>query len=106
MSILLLSGTRSVREEYGFFDQIGGESILLPLIEPADQRRQEHAEGQCVEHGARVYTTRPISGPQTKATVEDEPHRINLEVTQEDDGDGVTQELDVLDTALRPSAGS
>ena len=43
------------------FDQVG-HSVLLPLVEPADQRRQEHAEGQRVEHGARVYTTRPISG--------------------------------------------
>ena len=42
------------------FNQVG-HGVLLPLVEPADQRRQEHAEGERVEHGARVYTTDPIS---------------------------------------------
>jgi hypothetical protein len=32
--------------------------VLLSLVKPADQRRQEHAKGERVEHGARVYTTR------------------------------------------------
>jgi hypothetical protein len=36
-----------------------GHRRLLPLVEPADQRSQEHSEGQRVEHGGRVYTTRP-----------------------------------------------
>jgi hypothetical protein len=34
------------------------------LVEPADQRGQDQPERQRVEHGARVYTTDPISGPQ------------------------------------------
>ena len=32
------------------FDQVG-HGVLLPLVEPADQRRQEHSEGERVEHG-------------------------------------------------------
>jgi hypothetical protein len=43
-----------------FFDQVG-HGVLLPLIEPADQRRKEHAEGERVGHGGRVYTTVWIS---------------------------------------------
>ena len=50
-------------EDAVFFDEVG-HGVLLPLVEPADQRRQEHSEGQRVEHGGRVYTTDPISGPQ------------------------------------------
>ncbi len=46
-----------------FFDQVG-HGVLLPLVEPADQRGQQQAERQRVEHGARVYTTDPISGPE------------------------------------------
>ena len=45
------------------FNQVG-HGVLLPLVEPADQRRQEHSEGQRVEHGGRVYTTDPISEPR------------------------------------------
>ncbi len=40
------------------FNQVG-HGVLLPLVEPADQRRQEHSEGHRVEHGGRVYTHRP-----------------------------------------------
>jgi hypothetical protein len=35
--------------------------VLLPLVEPADQRRQEQSDGEGVEHGGRVDTDR-ISG--------------------------------------------
>jgi hypothetical protein len=34
------------------------------LVEPGDQRGQDQPKRQRVEHGARVYTTDPISGPQ------------------------------------------
>jgi hypothetical protein len=43
------------------FDQVGC-GVLLPLAEPADQRRQEHSEGPRVEHGGRVYITDQVSG--------------------------------------------
>jgi len=46
-----------------FFDQVR-HGRLLPLLEPADQRGQEDAERHGVEHGARVYTTDPISEPR------------------------------------------
>ena len=46
-----------------FLDEVG-HRCLLPLVEPADQRSQEHSEGQRVEHGERVYTTDPLSGPR------------------------------------------
>src|ERR1035437_3677153 len=45
-------------EDAVFFDEVGHRP-LLPLVEPADQRSQEHSEEQRVEHGERVYTTRP-----------------------------------------------
>ncbi len=45
------------------FNQVS-HGILLPLVEPADQRRQEYSDGERVEHGGRVYTTDPISKPQ------------------------------------------
>ena len=48
------------------FDQVG-DGVLLPLVEPADQRRQEHSEGERVEHGGRVYTTDRISGHQRRS---------------------------------------
>ena len=35
------------------FNQVR-HSVLLSLVKPADQRRQEHAKGEGVEHGARV----------------------------------------------------
>ena len=40
-------------------------SVLLSLVKPADQRPQEHGKGERVEHGARVYTTDPISRPRS-----------------------------------------
>jgi hypothetical protein len=43
-------------EDAIFFDQVG-HGLLLPLVEPADQRCQEPAEGRRVEHGVKVYTT-------------------------------------------------
>jgi hypothetical protein len=43
------------------FDQVS-HGVLLPLVEPAGQRRQEHSDRERVEHGGRVYTTGPISG--------------------------------------------
>ena len=49
-------------EDAVFFDQVG-YGRLLPLVEPADQRGQEHPEGHRVEHGGRVYITDPISKP-------------------------------------------
>ena len=33
-----------------FCDEVG-HRVLLPSVEPADQRRQEHPEGPRVEHG-------------------------------------------------------
>ena len=45
-----------------FFDQVR-HGRLLPLVKPADQRGQEDAERHGVEHGARLYTTDPISAP-------------------------------------------
>ena len=50
-------------EDAVFFDQVG-HGVLLPPVEPADQRGEQQAERHRVEHGARVYTTDPISGPQ------------------------------------------
>ena len=44
------------------FNQVS-HGILLPLVEPADQRRQEHSERQRIEHGGRVYPTGPIAEP-------------------------------------------
>jgi hypothetical protein len=38
--------------------------LLLPLVEPADQRCQEPAEGRRVEHGGKVYTTDRSQGPK------------------------------------------
>jgi hypothetical protein len=40
-------------EDAILFDQVG-HGVQLPLVEPADQRRQDHAEGERVEHGGRV----------------------------------------------------
>jgi len=45
------------------FDQVG-HGVLLPLVEPADQRRQEHSKGARVEYGGRVYLNNPVSGLQ------------------------------------------
>jgi hypothetical protein len=42
----------------------GWWAVLLPLGEPADQRRQKQAEGARVEHGGRVYINNGISGLQ------------------------------------------
>ena len=50
-------------EDAVLFNQVG-HYVLLPLVEPADQRGQEDAEQHGVEHGARVYTTDPISEPR------------------------------------------
>jgi hypothetical protein len=47
-------------EDAVLFDQVG-YGVLLPLVEPADQRRQERSEGQRVEHGGRVYPTGPVA---------------------------------------------
>ena len=47
-------------EDTVFFDQVG-HGVLLLLIEPADERGQEHAESPRVEHGGRVYTTGRMS---------------------------------------------
>ena len=41
------------------FNQVG-HGLLLPLVEPADERGQKRAEGSRVEHGGRVYTTNRI----------------------------------------------
>jgi hypothetical protein len=49
-------------EDAVLFDQVG-HGVLLPLVEPADQRRQEHSERQRIEHGGRVYPTGPIAKP-------------------------------------------
>jgi hypothetical protein len=43
-----------------FFNQVG-QGVLLALVEPADQRGQEHTEGQRVEHGGRIYITDRVS---------------------------------------------
>ena len=65
------------------FNQVR-HSVLLSLVKPADQRRQEHAKGERVEHGARVYTSDPISGPRSPSvrssneTLRD-PHRRDCE---------------------------
>jgi hypothetical protein len=45
-----------------FFDQIGC-GVLLPSVEPADQRGEQQAERDRVWHGARVYITHTISRP-------------------------------------------
>jgi len=50
-------------EDAVFFDQVG-HGVLLPPVEPADQRAEQQAERHRVGHGARVYTTDPISGPK------------------------------------------
>ena len=47
------------------FDQVGHD-VLLPPVEPAGQRGEQQAERHRVGHGARVYTTDPISGPQSR----------------------------------------
>jgi hypothetical protein len=44
------------------FDQVG-HGGLLPLIEPARERRQEHSEGPHVEHRGRVNITDQVSRP-------------------------------------------
>ena len=49
-------------EDAVLFDQVG-HGVLLPLVEPADQRHQKHSEGQRIEHGGRVYPTSPIVEP-------------------------------------------
>ena len=41
-----------------FFDQVG-HGVLLPPVEPADQRGEQQAERHRVGHGARVYITDP-----------------------------------------------
>ena len=43
-------------EDAVFFDQVG-HGLLLPLVEPTDERGQQKAERQCLEHGGREYTT-------------------------------------------------
>jgi hypothetical protein len=48
------------------FDQVD-HGVLLPLVEPADQRRQEHSKGKRVEHGGRVYINNLISGLQGRS---------------------------------------
>jgi hypothetical protein len=56
-------------EDAILFDYVG-DGILLTLVEPADQRREEHSEGERVEHGGRVYdlppsaATRIVRGPR------------------------------------------
>src|SRR6266852_9931204 len=50
-------------EDAIFFDQVG-HGLLLPLVEPADQRCQEPAERRRVEHGGKVYTTARSQGPE------------------------------------------
>jgi hypothetical protein len=40
----------------------GGHGVLLPLVESADQRRQEHSKRPPVRHGGRVYITNQVSG--------------------------------------------
>jgi hypothetical protein len=40
-------------------------SVLLSLVKPADQRREEHAKGERVDHGASVYTTHLILRPRS-----------------------------------------
>jgi hypothetical protein len=47
-------------EDAVLFDQVR-HGVVLPLIEPAGDRGQEHAEGPRVDHGGRVYTTDRIS---------------------------------------------
>jgi hypothetical protein len=39
---------------------------LLPPVEPTGQRGEQQTERQRVGHGARVYTTDPIAGPQNR----------------------------------------
>ena len=41
------------------------DTVLLSLVKPADQSPQEHAKGERVHHGARVYTTDPTSKPRS-----------------------------------------
>ena len=45
-----------------FFDEVG-HGLPLPLVEPADQRCQEPAEGRRVEHGGKSIP-RPDLGPR------------------------------------------
>ena len=45
------------------FDEVG-HGVLLPLVEPTDQRSQKHSEGERVEHGGRVYITDQVSCPR------------------------------------------
>jgi hypothetical protein len=40
------------------------ENILLSVVEPADERSEEHAKNHRLDHGARVYTTDPTSRPR------------------------------------------
>jgi len=47
-------------EDAVLFDQVG-HGVLVVLVEPADQRRQEHSQRQRIEHGGRVYPTGPIA---------------------------------------------
>jgi hypothetical protein len=42
-------------------DQVG-HGVLLPMIEPGDQRRQEHSKRPRVRQGVRVYITDQVSG--------------------------------------------
>ena len=53
------SATHMPTKDAVFFDQVGC-GLLLPLVEPGDQRDQEHAEKPRVDHGERVYITKRI----------------------------------------------
>ena len=50
-------------EDAVLFDQVG-HGLPLALVEPADQRGQEPAEGRRVEHGGEVYTTARSQRPR------------------------------------------
>jgi hypothetical protein len=46
------------------------DSVLLSLVKPADERSQEHAKRERVDHGARVYTTDPTSRPRSSSAAQ------------------------------------
>jgi hypothetical protein len=54
----------------------------LTQVEPADHRREEHSEGERIDHGRRVYTTDPISGLKDPWP-SDETLRLRRAVRQE-----------------------
>ena len=78
-------------EDAVFCDEVG-HRVLRPLVEPADQRRQEHPEGPRVEHGGRVYLTNSIPGPRLSNETLRGRRREGSAASNEDDCHGIVLE--------------